>query len=126
MKATFKTIPEFIELLENRNLSSKQICEVLEKGFEIFADESLSPQRLKSELIKYWEQNQHRKDKPIFLDGSVDVDAYLESQIKISRDGFMKEYKTRQAAKIASLFHTIGMSRNTMFLLGKAVIDFKE
>lgn len=125
MKATIKTIPDFIELLNNRKLTSKQICEILEKGFDVFADESLSPEKLKSELIRYWEQNQYTKDKPIFLDGNIKVEEYLESQLVIyKRKGFLREYKTRRSAKIASLFYTTGMSGNTIFLLGKPIVDF--
>lgn len=126
MKATIKTIPDFIELLENRKLNSKQICEVLEKGYKVFADESLSPERLKSDLIRYWKKNQYSKDKPIFLDESINVEEYLKSQlIDYKRKGFLREYKTRQSAKIASLFYTTGMSGNTIFLLGTPIVDFK-
>jgi hypothetical protein len=125
MKATVKNIPEFISLLDKHNLSPDKIRTVLEKGFKIYADEKLSTNELKEQLKQYWSKYAYSNERPFMLDDSINVEEYLKSQTNNDRPGFLTEYKTLRAAKIASLHYNTGMHNNDIFLLGEVVCTFK-
>jgi hypothetical protein len=124
MKATFKTIPEFIDLLEEHNLSSHKICTVLEKGFKIFADENLDPDQLKEQLREYWSKYSNTSERPLLLDVNQDIEEYLRSQTDTFSDRLFSTYKSMKAAKIASLHYNTAMYDNTILLLGEVVGEF--
>ncbi|TRO65488.1 hypothetical protein [Christiangramia sabulilitoris] len=125
MKASFKTIPEFINLLEAHDLSSHKICTVLEKGFKIFGDENLDPDQLKEQLREYWSKYSNASERPLLLDINQDIEEYLKSQTEQERVGFMAVYYNLKAAKIASLYNNTGMHDNKIFLLGEVVCQFE-
>lgn len=124
---TIYNLLEFIDLIEDRNLSSKQICEVLFIGFKIFADEGLTPDVLIKEIEQYWIKYGNVKDRPIFLNTSIDVDAYLkDNEIETP---LWTEYKTTNAAIIASLHKNKGSlvgskENNTYYLHGEPCLKF--
>jgi hypothetical protein len=124
MKATFKTIPEFIDLLDQHNLSSDKIRTVLEKGFKIYANEELNPDQLKEQLKEYWGEYGHTNNKPILLDVHADIEEYLREQTHQDRKELFTVYKTMRAAKIASLHYNTAMHDNDVFLLGEVAIKF--
>ncbi len=70
---TIHTIPELLELIERRGLTSTQICHILQKGFMLFADEEKSPQVLIKELNHHWEKYGNRGERPLFLNLDLDV-----------------------------------------------------
>jgi hypothetical protein len=125
MKATIKNIPEFITLLHEHNLSPDKIRTILEKGFKIYADEKLNTYELKEQLKKYWDKYAFSNERPFMLDDSIDVEEYLKGQTNNDRPGFLTEYKTLRAAKIASLHYKTGMHNNDILLLGDVVCTFK-
>lgn len=127
MEVTIHNIPEFIELLDERSLTSSQICKVLEKGFKIFAEEDLTPGELKEQLINYWNKYGNKNNRPIFLNNDFDIDGFLKEQAINNR--LWTEYKTDKAARIASIYHNkkgiVGsIENNTYYLLGEPVLNF--
>lgn len=127
MEESIRNIPQFIDLIERRKLKSVQICEILSKGFKIFADVDLTPEALIKELKQYWNDYGTSPDKPLFLDSDINIDEYLEEHQIETR--LWTEYKTTNAAIIASLHKNKGSivgskENNTYYLLGEPCLQF--
>lgn len=59
---------ELIQFMTTEKLTSKEICELLQKALILFADQSKKPAVLIQEFKEYWERFKGAEEKPLFLD----------------------------------------------------------
>ncbi|MGM0934033.1 MAG: hypothetical protein ACQEWD_11370 [Bacteroidota bacterium] len=125
---TIYNIPQLIDLIERKNLNSKQICKILSEGFRIYADQDQDRESLLTGLKEYWRDYSNSIDKPLFLGCEIDVDSYLEEQETGKKLFSNPEYKTPKAAIISSLKNKKGMvgceANNTIYLMGEPFLKF--
>lgn len=124
---TIYNIPQLIELIERKNLNSKQICRVLSEGFKIYADEDQDVETLIQRLKDYDFKYKNNIEKPLFLDAEIDIDGFLKEHEVETK--LWTEYKTTKAAIIASLHKNKGSivgsnENNTYYLMGEPCLQF--
>ena len=126
---TIYNIPQLLDLIERKNLNSKQICRILSEGFKIYADEDQDREALIQELKDYHFKYSNSIDKPLFLECDVDIDSYLKEEETGEIFFSNPEYKTPKAAIISSLHNNkkgmIGCKENnTFYLMGEPFLKF--
>lgn len=127
---TIYNLLQLIDLIEEKDLTVKQICRVLSEGFKIYADEEQDRETLIQELKEYDYKYKNSIEKPLFLGCEVDVDAFLKEQETGEKLFSNPVYKTTKAAMVASLHNNKGLAackeNNTFYLMGEPKVKFSN
>lgn len=73
MENIFHHPDQVIQFMENNNLTSQQICQIILEGYHIIADEEKTPQVLIQEFKDYVKEYSNRPgEKPLFLNLNIE------------------------------------------------------
>jgi Zn-finger protein len=68
------TFDEMIEFIRNRNLTKKQISEIVQNCINcILIEDYETKEDIINALIKFWDKYKHLQEKPIFIDLDISV-----------------------------------------------------
>lgn len=75
MKNIFNHPDQVIQFMENNDLTSQQICQIIFEGYQVIADEEKTPQVLIQEFRNYvLRYGNTPGEKPLFLNLNIDVE----------------------------------------------------